>query len=81
MATNSNSCTKNYPEYIILTMATYGLMKVNANRAWQPIVTVVPRITQNIFLPLLSIRNPNTGEATADMMYTKLKKIKTSILK
>ena len=36
-------------------------------------VTVVPRITQNTFLPVLSIRNPNTGEATADMMYTKLK--------
>lgn len=65
-------CIKNYPEFITLTMATYGLIKVNANRAWQPIVTVVPRITQKIFLPLLSIRNPNTGEATADMMYTKL---------
>lgn len=54
-------------------MATYGEMKVKANKAWQPMVTNVPSITQNTFFPLLSIRKPNNGDATADMMYTRLK--------
>ena len=55
------------------TIGTNGLRNVKANRAWHPMVETVPRIIQNIFLPDLSIRNPNKGDATADIMYTKLK--------
>jgi len=54
-------------------MATNGLRKVKANKAWQPIVDITPSITQKTFLPVLSIKKPKKGEATADMMYTKLK--------
>lgn len=54
-------------------MPTYGLTNVNASSAWQPMVQTVPRMTQKIFLPVRSIRKPKTGEATAEMMYTKLK--------
>ena len=49
-------------------------MKLKAKRAWQPKVTRIPAMTQKIFFPDLSMRNPNNGDATAEMMYTKLSK-------
>ena len=48
-------------------------MKVKAKRAWHPKVTTTPRMTQKMFFPTLSIKNPKKGEATADITYTKLK--------
>jgi hypothetical protein len=54
----------------ILTIETYGLIKVKARRAWVPIDTRTDKNTQNTFLPTLSTRRPRGGDATADIIYT-----------
>ena len=51
-----------------LTMPTYALTNVKQSNAWQPRVTTTPVSTQKIFLPVLSMMKPNTGDATADRM-------------
>ncbi|WAR27472.1 hypothetical protein MAR_013176 [Mya arenaria] len=56
----------------LLTMPTKGVTNVKASRPWHAMVTNVPRITQNTFLPDLSMRKPNSGDAIADIMYTRL---------
>ena len=61
-----------YELKIYLTIGIYGLMKVKARAIWQANVSTMPMMHQNTFLPILSIRKPNSGEATAEMMYTKL---------
>ena len=48
------------------------MMKVNAKVIWQARVNTIPMMTQNTFLPILSIRKPKSGEATAETMYTRL---------
>ena len=45
-------------------------MKVNANIACEPRVNTIPAIIQNIDFPVLSMKKPNMGDATADNMYT-----------
>ena len=57
---------------LVLTIATYGLRKVNASSAWQPMDARIDTNTQNTFLPTLSTRRPRSGDATADMIYTML---------
>ena len=47
-------------------------MKVNANIACEARVNIMPAIIQNIDFPVLSMKNPKRGEATADNMYTML---------
>jgi len=57
---------------LVLTIGTYGLIKVNASSAWQPMDARIDTHTQNTFLPTLSTRRPRRGDATADMIYTML---------
>ena len=57
---------------LVLTIGTYGLIKVNASSAWQPMEARIDIHTQNTFLPTLSTRSPRSGDATADMIYTML---------
>ena len=53
---------------ITQTIAINGLAKVNARSAWHPRVTAVPVMTQKIFFPVLSMQNPDIGDATAERM-------------
>lgn len=48
----------------------YGLTNVNANNEWAPIVVATDKNTHVTLRPHLSMTNPNSGLATADIMYT-----------
>lgn len=53
-------------------METNGVKNVNAKRPWQAIVTMTPISSQKIFRPSRSMPKPQTGDATAEIKYTKL---------
>ena len=53
-------------------MAIQGFQKVKARIMWAASVVTTAISTQVTFLPVLSTRNPRTGDAGAEMMYTML---------
>lgn len=55
-----------------ITMAIHGFQKVKASIMWAASVVTTAISTQITFLPVLSTKNPKTGEAGAEMMYTML---------
>lgn len=58
-----------------ITMAIHGFQKVKASIMWAASVVTTAMSTQITFLPVLSTKNPKTGEAGAEMMYTMLAEI------
>lgn len=58
-----------------VTMAIHGFQKVKASIMWAASVVTTAMSTQITFLPVLSTKNPKTGEAGAEMMYTMLAEI------
>lgn len=57
----------------LLTIDSNGGANVKARMICEDRVMMTPKITQNIFLPVLSTSTPITGDATAEMMNTKLR--------
>lgn len=54
-------------------MAIKGFIKVNASNKWDPIVAVIAPVTHKVLKPIKSTKNPQTGEAKAEIKYTILK--------
>lgn len=54
---------------LVLTIPMYGFKSVKLSNECAKIVNTIDKTTQIIFLPVLSIRSPNIGDATADIIY------------
>ena len=65
-------CTHHWYVWTALTIAMYGLRKVKAKRACDRKVTMQATPTHRMLRPVRSTMNPNTGDPTAEMMYTML---------
>jgi len=64
-------------QYSLHTIGTYGVRNVKASKPWHIIVIMTPVSNQKTLRPYRSIKNPQTGDATADMKYTRLHKANT----
>lgn len=54
---------------LVLTIPMYGFKSVKLSNECAKIVNIIDKTTQIIFLPVLSIKSPNIGDATADIIY------------